>query len=95
VVAHHVHARTGRRDDGFGILEYLDEPPGGDTRLAPVARVEAGWPQQVWFVGQSSSSPSRRRTLTMASPTSGTTASTRHWMKRVTVCLGMRFPIEN
>src|ERR1700760_1101975 len=43
--------------------------------------LNAGWPQQVWSCGYSTSQPMRRKTFTVATATSGCNWSTKHGTK--------------
>src|ERR1044071_3495779 len=43
--------------------------------------LNAGWPQQVWSAGKSTSHPMRRRTFTVSTATSGCSWSTKHGTK--------------
>src|SRR4249919_1352874 len=43
--------------------------------------LNAGWPQQVWSLGKSTSHPMRRRTFTVSTATSGCNWSTKHGTK--------------
>src|SRR5262249_22270764 len=43
--------------------------------------LKAGWPQQVWPAGKSTSHPMRRRTFTVSTATSGCSWSTKHGTK--------------
>src|SRR5579864_1434563 len=43
--------------------------------------LKAGWPQQVWSAGKSTSHPMRRRTFTVSTATSGCSWSTKHGTK--------------